>query len=202
MLVLNGSVISSDLREAWGLPAFTVPNLTTKTFSGPPNDLLSILGLAQHYGLPTRLLDWSFSLHTAVYFAASNAISRLVRGDAPDSLMCIWLFPTRAFIHDLIDRSSDTHIPEGQRKPIFWDWHPIRLVQPPTSQNPNLNLQQGVFTVVLDRRIAGTDGPKPEIDRRSLNDVVQDAIDIRKRNSLDDIAHLFEKFAFLFEELL
>ena len=47
---------------------------------------------------------------------------------------------------------------------------------------------------MLDRRIAGNDGPEPEIDRRSLNDVVQDAIDIRKRNSLDDIAHLFEKF--------
>ena len=33
---------------------------------------IQILSLGQHYGLPTRLLDWSYSLYIAVYFAYSN----------------------------------------------------------------------------------------------------------------------------------
>jgi len=34
----------------------------------PPSNLLSIMALAQHYGVPTRLLDWSRSAHTASLF--------------------------------------------------------------------------------------------------------------------------------------
>ncbi len=38
----------------------------------PPDDLLSLLALAQHYGCPTRLLDWSSEGLIAAWFAATE----------------------------------------------------------------------------------------------------------------------------------
>lgn len=38
----------------------------------PPLELLSPLALAQHYGVPTRLLDWSYDSRVAMYFAAQE----------------------------------------------------------------------------------------------------------------------------------
>lgn len=39
-----------------------------------PDDLLDLLSLARHYSFPTRMLDWSDNIYTALYFACSNSL--------------------------------------------------------------------------------------------------------------------------------
>jgi hypothetical protein len=63
----------------------------SNTKTPEPNDYFGWLFLAQHYGLPTRLLDWSESPLVALYFAVT---------DQEDRDGCIWaLWPVELNRH-------------------------------------------------------------------------------------------------------
>jgi len=49
------------------------------------HESLELLALMQHYGMPTRLLDWSESLYNALFFAVMGKLSWRV--ERP----CIWI---------------------------------------------------------------------------------------------------------------
>jgi hypothetical protein len=90
-----------------------------------PNEFFEIAGLAQHYGIPTRLLDWSYDPFIAAFFALKGALNLTGR-------LAVWYLPTGNL------REAEGYC--GGKAPLH-------IITPPYAQNPNLAAQRGVFTL-------------------------------------------------------
>lgn len=120
-----------------------VQSATGRSGVWPPPELLPLFALAQHYGVPTRLLDWSLQGRVAAYFAASEARRAERAGVGVPDAIAVWAYNHR--------RARDARLWEGMTtRPV--------IVQVPRFQNPNLNAQGGVFTLVGDED-PRTEGP-------------------------------------------
>ena len=95
---------------------------------------LSLIALAQHYGVPTRLLDWTTQAFIAAFFAAEKASELLENKLAKSSeRLAIW-----AFYFPEFGRQDE----ESRRLGL------IRTVTAPKATNTNLKAQQGLFTLL------------------------------------------------------
>ena len=145
----------------------------------PPTELLSLCGVAQHYGLPTRLLDWTYDPRVAAYFAARGVMMHMPEHTPPieeavkrhlahsdvhwnarqfdadqhgtEKSMAVWA------LDRALDRAANPSRQGVMRKKRV----PYETVTIPYATNPNIQAQQGIFTVV--RHEIGTS----EIDRRA-----------------------------------
>src|SRR5580658_5018829 len=125
----------------------------------PPDEVLAILALAQHYGVPTRLLDWSYRPLVSAYFAAKDVAHAMWAAEHaaphdpdlanPDGNVVVWALNT-AWLDLLTDTLRVTNIIEHHLGPLAR----VTLVEAPQATNPNLSAQAGTFT--LDR-LAGVD---------------------------------------------
>lgn len=98
----------------------------------PPREWESIFAMAQHYGIPTRLLDWSESAYVAAYFAASEAANKLHENPRLNRRrLRVW-----ALDIGRIGGVDDSRL-----------WEQIHTVRAPWATNPNLRAQKGLFTV-------------------------------------------------------
>lgn len=100
----------------------------------PTGELAPLFALAQHHGVPTRLMDWSERPYVAAYFAAVDAAELAERGEQDSGLLAIWALGTSAGAL-LREHNLD-----------------LRYVSPLRHSNPNLRAQEGIFTLLVDEK--------------------------------------------------
>ncbi|MGG4603709.1 FRG domain-containing protein [Paenalcaligenes sp. Me131] len=156
-----------------------------------PDDLLEVAALAQHYGVPTSLLDWSYDPFTAAYFAAQ--ISK--RDKKKPENFCVW-----ALNRSVLSTMSMLDLP-------------LRFVTPHMAGNQNICAQSGLFTLwrrkdllketesiseLFTQELAGR-SPFKQVDRRGLDEHLKEAMEALMKQQGDDTGfdgmfNVFKKF--------
>ena len=101
----------------------------------PPQELFTYLALAQHHGLPTRLLDWSTRSYVAAFFAAMDVCRTAIPDTLSDQCLAVWV---------LCSDGSGGGLMPG-----------LEIVRVPGSHNRNVAAQAGDLTLLRQKGVRG-----------------------------------------------
>ena len=118
------------------------------------------LFVMQHYGLPTRLLDWTESALIGLYFSVNDPSP-----DVEDKAGALWaILPMGLNKHSKLDEGAipgfgdddhlDQYLPSNVEKQTF-KFGPVAAIA--LRNTPRMQMQQGVFTV-NHKQLAALDG--------------------------------------------
>ncbi|OMF17064.1 hypothetical protein BK131_03575 [Paenibacillus amylolyticus] len=142
-----------------------------------PKELHELAALAQHYGLPTRLLDWSSDPFVSLYFASINSLKQ---NNDSDEYMVLW-----AMNRYRIEFESVTET-----------YSQLEIINPPYGGNDNLRSQKGILTYWRGDELLNPDGSinfEIGIDRRPLDELLQESLSENERY-LKEPFKIFYKF--------
>ena len=144
----HGLVIENvDRIRSTFLDKIDLPTMVTSE-AWLPKDLWALASLAQHYGLPTRLLDWTHDIFVALFFAIENYLEGK---EVPANTEHIVLW---ALNLNLLTMPNVMDLP-------------LKLVQPIYHGNENLKAQQGLFTLWQVKKGVGFKNYNIEVDMKT-----------------------------------
>jgi hypothetical protein len=169
------------------------------------NDFAAWLSLMQHYGLPTRLLDWTRSPLIALYFA----LEKYIYEDVKEQDACIWILEPHILnkIEGFgeVTPSIDAHMCRKMLRPAFSDKgtenNKVMAVMA-AETDERMFVQQGCFTIhsykgPLDKRsdnrefLSGFIIPANRVRDMAFS---IDVCGFRKGDIFPDLEHLANEF--------
>ncbi|HFF5449599.1 TPA: FRG domain-containing protein, partial [Acinetobacter baumannii] len=141
-------------------------------------DLYELAAFAQHYGVPTRLLDWSYHPLVSLYFASIGAIKSFTR-TKKNAYFSLWVY------------SPITHVNPHDQKILD---HKIKIIDVPRAINQHVSFQQGCFIMVEQANndnnfdFLSKDSNEDSSENINLNNIIEDPKFLR----LNDLLHKFD----------
>lgn len=105
----------------------------------PKPEFYEIISLAQHNGLPTRALDWSYDFKVALFFATSDVLNN----NNDDCIL--WAFNYKIF---------EEHYQRNEKEKLI-------IYRPEYNVNSNLKAQKGLFTFLTSENYENIDDDTP-----------------------------------------
>lgn len=128
-------------------------------------DFNNLICLAQHYGIQTRLLDWTKDLDVALYFACSSVLKD--EEWIPEQRYTIWALDQTAISLNNYMTRMENRLPFDSYPIEKW---PIQFFFPMYYENPNIQAQQGIL---LSWEIG--DGNKINNEKQFSSAIIDDA---------------------------